>query len=111
MAMMTNSNVVLFPSAGDTATHMSLWTAQTGGTFQGSSPLTTTRDTPLRFPVGDLEMEIPAGELSAAGAIAALTPLRSTTLWVQIHSAAPGTSGTSSVIGSRVAVTWAAITS
>ena len=117
MAMFFNSVVVNFPNDVGTAEEFSCWTEQDGGTYKGGQSIVdvdgnpVTVGTPLRFPVGALEVEQPRGDYSNAGAEESAQTYRDNTDWVQIHSGPRGADGTQNQIGTRTQATWSPVTS
>lgn len=105
MAIATSNVIIQYgtpSSSWGTISHYGLWTAATGGTFLGSSSLTTSRSVATgadaEFPSGDFTVTVPRGELSNAGARLALAGVTgttsSTTRYVSLHTSSPGTAGT-----------------
>lgn len=117
----SNTAAVTFSSApvganGETITHISLWSASSAGTFLGSDDITSatlaTGDN-VNFAIGDIDLTL-TGDLSDTVAAAILnavcrnTSYANAAVYVQLHTGAPGSAGTSNVAGNstRQAVTF-----
>ena len=113
MAFARNTNVVQFPtpqSGGWSApTHFGLWTEATAGTFLGSSPVDGSPEAPaigadVEFGATQLVIEIPNGELTNDGATRAVQGfVNAGTIYVSLHSSAPGTTGANELSGNEYA--------
>ena len=108
-ALVQNSAAVTFQGVTATITHISYWSALTGGTFYVSDQLTTAQAVPARFEVDNLLLRVPDSTgVSNASDIIGLNARAAAMTHVQAHSGDPGTAGTANIITglSRQAVSW-----
>ena len=107
----SNNAVITFPtptSAWTTPTYVGIWSAETSGTFYGSSALTGTVTQPqigatVSFPVGTLEIQV-SGELVTAGETLLLDEFlgatsAADTFYVSLHNGSPGNDGANELSG------------
>lgn len=115
MADRSNTATIQFPTptaAWADPTHFGIWTASSGGSFLGGEALTTNVDAPstgddVEFGAGNLTVEIPDGDFTATGAGRGLDGFLAGTLYISLHSGAPGNNGADELSGggyARVAI-------
>lgn len=117
-AAISNTSACTFTSAPgvETITAVSFWSASTSGTFLGSHTITSATlaiADNLNFAIGELDLTI-TGDLSTAvcnailDAVARNTSYANAAVYVQLHTGAPGSAGTSNVAGNstRQAITF-----
>ena len=104
---------------GDTPSHISMWSAQSGGTPLGMDTLTKegggnftalTLGQTLTFDAGDIELQQdPVDGETAAMAVRALQgKVSANGIWFQIHDGAPGSNQTANVLNmARFQLTFA----
>ena len=109
MAQASNTNAVQSIAApagavGSDCTHISLWTAESGGDFLGSKLISTDPDAlalgeRYELAAGALVISQPAGtNETAALAERAVRGRIAGGVWVQFHTGAPGNAGADNVI-------------
>lgn len=114
----SNTAACTFTSAPavETITAVTFWSASTSGTFLGSHTITSATlaiGDNLNFAIGELDLTI-SGDLSDTAAAAILNAIARNTsysnaaMYVQLHTGAPGSAGTSNVAGNstRQAITF-----
>ena len=102
-----NIDTQIFPTATVSKpeiTHIGRFTAQTGGTFRGSTPVTTLRgavaaNQPVTLPPGALRMVFPDGELEDTDSQLAADAVAGVDIWFSAHSGNPGNTGTNEITG------------
>ena len=121
MAEASNTAAIEFPpptSDWDDPTHVGLFATSDGTVFLGSSALTDDVDAPttgaaVSFAANALEIEVPDGELASQGSNRAVNGIINGTVYVSLHSASPGSTGTNELSGNgyaRVAIASSAWT-
>lgn len=120
----SNTAAVTFTTAAtaETYSHVSFWSALTSGTFLGSdtlkvagvaTPAAVAIGDSLQIPIGDLDLDVTSNVSDAVAnallnAVARNTAYANAAVYAQLHTGAPGTSGTSNVAGNntRMQVTF-----
>ena len=112
MATIDNDNTIQFPTpsaAWSQPTHFGLFVSASGSgaaNFLGGDQLSATVSAPaigadVQFAAGAFDITIPdaTGDLTAAGAGKAADGVVSGGVWVSLHSADPGSTGTNELTG------------
>ena len=111
MATARNTGVIQFPEPTGTwtqPTHYGIWTGATGGDFIGGDQLTSTVPQPttgsdVEFAASALGLTLTEDEETAAGGRRSLNGYLVGTVYVSLHSAAPGTNGANEISGNAYA--------